>query len=457
MNINEQLNELRQGFKDGLIKTHEQRKKYLTALLAAIENNEEALFDGLYKDLKKSKEEARLTETGFVIQDLKHTLSHFKKWMRPKRVVNNLINFPGKSRIHNEPLGVVLIISPWNYPFNLLFSPLMAAIAAGNTVVLKPSEFAPATSTAMKQIIESVFPKNIVLYVEGDGSKLIPAMMENFRFDHIFYTGSTQVGKKIYEAAAKNLTPVTLELGGKSPCVVDADANLEVAAKRIVFSKFLNAGQTCVAPDYLLVHQSKQEAFINLLKKYIFQFYTDPVQDGHDFGKIVNEDQFKRLKKYLTEGSILEGGTINESTMQISPTLLSNIDMTDEVMQEEVFGPILPIISFINKKEALDMISKNENPLAFYIFTASEANAQEWLQAVPSGGACVNNCVMQLSNPKLPFGGRGNSGLGHYHGKYGFDGFSHKKSVMHSATWFDPNIKYPPFKGKLNLLKKITG
>ncbi len=457
MDNKELLLALKKSFTDGVLQSYEQRKTYLQKLLVAIEANEEALFEGLYKDLKKSKEEARLTETGFVMQDLKVAIKHLKKWMRPATVSNNLINFPGKSRIHSEPLGVVLIISPWNYPFNLLFTPLVAAIAAGNTVVLKPSEFAPATAAAMKKIIEEVFPKNIVAYVEGNGAEVIPAMMDAFRFDHIFYTGSTAVGKKIYEAAAKKISPVTLELGGKSPCVVDADANMEVAAKRIVFSKFINAGQTCVAPDYLLIHQSKEQEFIALLKKYMFQFYTDPKQDGYDFGKIINQSQFDRLKKYLQEGEIIQGGEVNEEKMQISPTLLGNIKVNDDVMQEEIFGPILPIMSFTTRQEALQIIAANENPLAFYVFTGSENNAQEWLQAVPSGGACVNNCVLHLSNHRLPFGGRGNSGIGAYHGRYGFDTFSHKKSVMHSATWFDPNIKYPPYKGKLNLLKKITG
>lgn len=457
MDNKELLLALRKSFSTAVLQSYEQRKTYLEKLLVAIEANEDALFDGLYRDLKKSKEEARLTETGFVMQDLKLAIKHLNKWMRPIKVGNNLINFPGKSRIHSEPLGVVLIISPWNYPFNLLFTPLVAAIAAGNTVALKPSEFAPATAAAMKKIIEEVFPTNIVAYVEGNGADVIPAMMDAFRFDHVFYTGSTAVGRKIYEAAAKKLSPVTLELGGKSPCVVDEDANMEVAAKRIVFSKFINAGQTCVAPDYLLVHHSKEEEFIALLKKYMFQFYTDPKEEGYDFGKIINKSQFDRLKKYVEDGEVIEGGVIDEPNMQIAPTLLGNISISDDVMQEEIFGPILPIMSFTNKQEALQIIAANENPLAFYVFTGSDSNAEDWLQAVPSGGACVNNCILHLSNHRLPFGGRGNSGIGAYHGKYGFDTFSHKKSVMHSATWFDPSVKYPPYKGKLDLLKKITG
>ncbi len=457
MNIEENLNDLRTGFAADLLSGYEQRKGYLEKLYNCIKKYEEDIFQALYIDLKKSKEEALLTEVGFVKQELRLTIKKLKSWMSPKRVGTNFINLPGKSRIYSEPLGVVLIISPWNYPFNLLFTPLIGAIAAGNTVVLKPSEFAAATADIMEKIVREAFPKNIVYCAKGEGSVVIPKLMENFRFDHIFYTGSTSVGKKIYEAAAKNLSPVTLELGGKSPCVVEADANIDVAAKRIVFSKFSNAGQTCVAPDYVVVHESKYDALCAALKKYIFEFYTNPENAGYDLGKIINQEQFNRLKNYLKEGEVLDGGKIDDETLQISPTLLGNVDLNDKVMQEEIFGPILPILKFTDRTKAINLISENANPLAFYIFSSTEETAKEWLKAIPSGGACVNNAIVHLANDRLPFGGRGNSGMGSYHGKKSFDTFSHQKSVLFSSTWFDPKMKYPPYKGKINLLKKIMG
>lgn len=457
MALTDKLNALQQYFKTGASKTYEFRKQQLQNLQKAIEENEIEIYEALYVDLKKSKEECWITENGFVLGELKHTIKKLHRWMKPEKVSTNLANLPGSSRVHNEPYGVVLIISPWNYPLNLLFTPLIGAIAAGNCVVLKPSEFAPAISTVMKKIIESVFPENYVLYVEGDGKEVIPTMMDNFRFDHIFYTGSTSVGQKIYEAAAKKLIPVTLELGGKSPCVVETDANIEVAAKRICFAKFTNAGQTCVAPDYILVQQSQKEKLVNAIEKNIKLFFQDPDANGYDFGKIINKDQFERLKKYISDNKVICGGEINEVTIQIQPTLLESPNLQNKVMEEEIFGPVLPIIPFNTKEDALQIISHNANPLAFYIFSNSNETAQNWISSVPSGGACINNASVHLVNHNLPFGGRGNSGIGKYHGRYSFHTFSHQKAVLKSATWFDPSIKYPPYKGKLTLLKKLIG
>ncbi len=457
MEFDDQLKELRENFKAGGLKTYEQRKKLLKAFLASLQAHEEAIYTALETDLKKSPEETWLTENGFVQTELKLTIKQLKKWMKPEKVCTNLINLPGSSRIYHEPKGVVLIISPWNYPLNLLFTPFIGAIAAGNTVVLKPSEYTPAISAVMKKIISESFAKNEVLYVEGEGAEVIPALMKNFRFDHIFYTGSTAVGKKIYEAAAKQLIPVTLELGGKSPCVVEKDADLDVAAKRIVFAKFTNSGQTCVAPDYILVHNDVHRQLTDALQKYIKAFFLQPEANGYDYGKIINKEQFDRLVGYLGDGTIIFGGMYDKEKMQIQPTIIEDLSLEDSIMQEEIFGPILPVLSFTNTNGAINIINRNPDPLAFYIFTKDDENADLWINAVPSGGACVNNASVHLINPKLPFGGRGNSGIGSYHGRKSFTTFSHQKSVLKSSTWFDPKLKYPPYKGKLSMFKKVTG
>ena len=380
------------------------------------------------------------------------TLRNLRAWMEPEPVSTNLLNLPSSSRVLREPLGVVLAIGPWNYPFQLLFTPLLGAIAAGNCVVLKPSEFAPATATVMQKIIESTFPKDYILYVPGDGATVIPDMMNHFRFDHVFYTGSTTVGRIVYKMAAEQLVPVTLELGGKSPCVVDSDANINIAAKRIAMTKFSNAGQMCVAPDYVLVHASKKEELVTSLKNKILQFFGTAPEESENYGKMINEKQFDRVVNYLSQGNLLHGGRSDKNKLFIEPSLLNGVSIDSPVMKDEIFGPVLPILSFNTKKEALDIIAQNPNPLAFYIFTSNSDTEKQWLDAVPSGGACVNNASWHLTNPGLPFGGRGFSGTGAYHGKYSFDTFSHKKAVMKTPTWFDPFIKYPPFNGRLRFV-----
>jgi aldehyde dehydrogenase (NAD+) len=365
------------------------------------------------------------------------------------------MNFPGKSFIYKESLGVVLIIGPWNYPLQLLFTPLVGAIAAGNCVVLKPSEFAPATSAVMKKIIEENFSKDYILYAEGEGAMVVPELINNFRFDHVFYTGSIPVGKAIYEMAAKQLVPVTLELGGKSPCVIESDAKISIAAKRIALTSFSNAGQMCVAPDYVLVHQSVREKFIDELIKSIRQFFSEEPSSSYNYGKIVNEKQFNRLVAYLQHGKIMYGGKYDQSKLYIEPTIMVDVPLESTIMGEEIFGPVLPILSFQTFEEAKAIIERNPNPLAFYVFTESSEKEKQWIEKISFGSGCVNNASWQLTNFYLPFGGRGNSGIGAYHGKYSFNLFSHQKAVMKTPTWFDPKIKYPPFKGKLNLFKKI--
>jgi len=449
------LQHLRDHFNSGSTKDYSFRKEQLKKLKTSILKHEQDLYNALYTDLKKSREETWVTETGFVISELNAAIKNLHLWMQPEGVDTNLLNLPSTSRILKEPLGVVLIIGPWNYPFQLLINPLIGAIAAGNCVVLKPSEFASATDAGMKKIIEDVFPPEYVLYVQGDGATVVPEMMNNFTFDHVFYTGSTVVGKIIYKMAAEKLVPVTLELGGKSPCVVEGDANIKVAARRIAMTKFSNAGQMCVAPDYVLVHESVKEKFIEAVKETVQKFFTDKPEQSYNYGKIINEKQFDRIAGYLSNGKIVFGGRMDKSQLFIEPTLLDAVNMDEAVMKDEIFGPVLPIISFKTKEEVLKIIKQHPNPLAFYVFTSSSAKENEWLGSVPFGGGCVNNASWHLTNHQLPFGGRGLSGTGNYHGKYSFDTFSHKKAVMKTPTWFDPSIKYPPFKGKLKLFKWV--
>ena len=444
-------------FETGVTKEYDFRKQQLQKLQAAVKQQEKEIFKALYTDLKKSAEESWITENGFFLSELGNAINKLSKWMKPKRVSTNLANLPSKSFIISEPLGVVLIISPWNYPFQLLFAPLIGAIAAGNCIVLKSSEFAPATSAIMKKIILESFDEKYILFTEGDGATIISEMMDNFVFDHVFYTGSTAVGKIIYQNAAKNLVPVTLELGGKSPCVVEADADIKVAAKRIALPKFSNAGQMCVAPDYVLVHASKTEALLLELKKAIEGFFKGNASDSYDYGKIINEKQYDRLLTYFKDGQIVYGGKTNREKLFIEPTLLFNINMDGAIMQDEIFGPILPIIPFTKMEEALAIIQRNKNPLAFYIFTSDSTKQKQWLQSVAFGGGCVNNASVHLLNHNLPFGGRGSSGLGQYHGHFSFNTFSHKKAVIKTPTWLDPSIKYPPYAGRLSLFKKLIG
>jgi aldehyde dehydrogenase (NAD+) len=451
------LQQMREYFNRGETKSFSFRKQQLKKLRDAILNHEKEFHDALNADLKKSPEESWVTETGFLLNEINYCLKQLQQWMQPEKVKTNLLNFPSSSFVMKEPLGVVLIIGPWNYPLQLLFTPLVGAMAAGNCVVVKASEFAPATGNVMKKIIEENFPANYIFFTEGDGAAVIPAMMNNFRFDHIFYTGSTAVGKIIYKMAADQLTPVTLELGGKSPCVVEEDANIKVAARRIAMTSFSNAGQMCVAPDYVLVHENVKNKFVEALKQAITQFFSADPSSDYSYGKIINEKQFNRLVGYLNQGKIVHGGHHDSSKLYIEPTIVENVAMNSPLMTQEIFGPVLPVLSFKTFDEARKIIEQNPNPLSFYIYTSSSKKQKQWLYAIPAGGVCINNSSWHLTNHHLPFGGRGNSGMGNYHGKNSFETFSHKKAVMKTPTWFDPSIKYPPFKGKLGLFKKVIG
>lgn len=449
------LQSLRAYYDAGNTRSYAFRMEQLKKLRSAVIENEAEIYTALQKDLNKSKEECWITENGILLSEINEAIKKLKKWMRPRRVRTNLLNFPSSSFIYPEPRGVSLIIGPWNYPFQLVMIPLVGSMAAGNCTVLKPSEWAVHTTALIQKIISSCFSENYIRVIEGDGAGIIPAMMNTFTFDHVFFTGSTAVGKKIYSMAAEKLVPVTLELGGKSPCIIEADANIEVSAKRIASVKFSNSGQMCIAPDYVLVHESIQEKWLQALEKVIQRFYGNPQALTYELGNIINQKQFDRLVHYLQDGEIKIGGHYNREQLFIAPTVLTHIPKNAPILQEEIFGPILPVISFKDRTEALQMIEQNPNPLSLYIFSNKKSNTDFWIQRVSFGGGCINNTGYHFTNKNLPFGGRGQSGMGSYHGYFSFKTFSHLKSIMKTPTWFDPAIKYPPYKGKLNLFKKV--
>jgi aldehyde dehydrogenase (NAD+) len=451
------IQQLRSYFLSGATQSYDFRLNQLNRLKKVVLESEKEIYQALYADLKKTDEDAWATEVGFFLSELNYTIEHLKAWMQPNSVATNLVNQPSTSFTIQEPLGVVCIIAPWNYPFQLLFTPLIGAIAGGNCVVLKPSEFAPATAKIMGKIINSLFPDNYIIYLEGDGATVLPPLLTENRFDHIFYTGSTQVGKIIYKYAAEQLVPVTLELGGKSPAVIASDANIRVAARRLASPKFSNCGQMCIAPDYILVPTELKEELIKELIIAIQSFYGADAEASDHYGKIINDKQWLRLTSYLSEGEIVYGGKSNREKLFIEPTIMTGVHADAKIMQDEIFGPILPILTYQSNEEALAIILKNPNPLAFYVFTENKADETYWLTNVPSGGACVNNATMHITNHDLPFGGRGFSGMGGYHGKLSFDTFTHTKSVLKTPTWIDPSFKYPPYKGKGWLLKRLIG
>ena len=455
--MNPTITSLRSYFTSGATQSYEFRLNQLRRLKQVVLDHEKELYQALYADLKKTDEDAWATEVGFFLSELNYTIEHLKAWMQPNSVPTNLVNQPSTSFTIQEPLGVVCIIAPWNYPFQLLFTPLIGAIAGGNCAVLKPSEFAPATAAVMGKIINSLFPDNYILYMEGEGATVLPPLLTENRFDHIFYTGSTLVGKIIYKSAAEQLVPVTLELGGKSPAVITSDANIRVAARRLASPKFSNCGQMCIAPDYVLVPTELKDAFIKELVIAIQAFYGADAEASEHYGKIINDKQWLRLTSYLDDGEIVYGGKSNREKLFIEPTIMTDVHADAKIMQDEIFGPILPVITYHSNEEALAIIQKNPNPLAFYVFTENKVDEQYWLTNVPSGGACVNNATMHITNHELPFGGRGFSGTGGYHGKQSFATFTHTKSVLKTPTWIDPSFKYPPYKGKGWLLKRLIG
>ncbi len=429
------------------------RKESLKKLLHVITKYEEEIIKALYNDFKKPAFEAVLTETNYVISDLKETIKHIDSWAKPKKVSASLLNFPSSDYIYSEPYGHVLIIAPWNYPFQLALCPLVAAVAAGNRVTLKPSELTPNTSDIIAKIISETFSKNEVTVKTGDAD--VAAALLKKRWDYIFFTGSVTVGKIVAKAAAENLTPVTLELGGKSPCIIDETANLVLSARRIVWGKVINAGQTCVAPDYILVHHKIKAAFVKLLIQEIKKALGSNPEESADFARIINLKNWQRQLSLLENQTILSGGQSNQDTLFLAPTLLDEPKMDSPVMQEEIFGPILPILSYKTESDIEKIISSFEKPLSLYLFSENKAFVDEVLQKYSFGGGCINDTVIHLVNNRLPFGGVGNSGMGAYHGKLSFDIFSHKKAIVKRGTWLDLPLRYAPYKDKLTTIQKV--
>lgn len=443
--------------------TVNERKAKLKKLKSAIIANEKAIADALQKDLRKNAFEAAVFEIYFIYAELDFAIKNVDLWMSPQTVPSNLVNLMTRCYIHYEPKGVCLIISPWNYPFQLLMSPLISAIAAGNCCILKPSELAPATSSIVSKLIKETFDENEIAVIEGDAS--VSTSLLELPFNHIFFTGSTRIGKIVMSEAAKNLSTVTLELGGKSPVIIDTEADLKKAANKIAWGKLANAGQTCIAPDYVFVHENQQEKFINLLKEAINkQFYSNGQINKNDYGKIVSDNHFIRLKNLVEDavnkgGAVKTGGTFEENDRTIHPTVLTGVSSDSLVMQEEIFGPILPVITYKNINEAIAYINANDKPLALYIFSSSKRNTKNIINKTSAGGTCVNDVMIHISNPNLSFGGVNTSGMGGSHGFHGFRVFSHERSIMHQSKWFDiGRIAYPPYNAKgfiLKLLKKL--
>lgn len=453
--LGEKINEQRKYFSTDETKDIDFRINKLKRLREVLKNEEEKVFEALRKDLMKSSFESYITEVAMVYDEINTQIKNIRRWSKRRRVKTPIVQFPAKSFVQLEPYGVVLIIGPFNYPFMLTMDPLIGAIAAGNTVVLKPSESAPETSKVLKSILEQVFDEKYVLHVNPERGKEVVEELLREKFDYIFFTGSAMVGKIVMKAAAENLTPVTLELGGKSPCIVDKDCKVELAAKRIVWGKAMNSGQTCVAPDYLYVHKDIEEKFIKKLEEEIKKQFGEEPLKSEDYSKMVNEREFNRVLSYINKDKLVFGGNYNKETLQIEPTILKDVTWDDSVMEREIFGPILPILSFENLDDVVKIINSKDKPLALYYFSEDRNKIKKILNTTSSGGVTINDTLVHVSSSYLPFGGVGNSGMGEYHGKYSFDLFSNKKGVMDRKTFLDLKIRYAPFKNKLTLVKKI--
>lgn len=427
----------------------------LKKLKQVINKNEDKILDALKKDLGKSNFESYATEIGIVYDEINAHIKNIKKWSKVERRKSPIIYYPAKSYIYKEPYGVTLIIGPFNYPFQLVIAPLVGAISAGNTAIIKPSENTKNVSLLLEEMINENFQEEYLKVVNPlEGKDAVSYLLE-LPFDYIFFTGSVRVGKIVMEKASKNLTPVTLELGGKSPCIVDMDAKLELAAKRIVWGKFLNAGQTCVAPDYLCVHKSVKDELLKLIVKELHKQFGKDIKTSVDYPRIVNNISLNRLKEYIKDGEVYYGGNVDSNDLYIEPTILTNVDLNSMVMSEEIFGPILPVIEFDNIETIINFVNKREKPLALYYFSESKKRINHILRSTTSGGVTINDTIIHVANGNLPFGGVGNSGIGSYHGKSSFDTFSHQRAVMERGTFVEFNIRFAPYKEKINILKKL--
>lgn len=430
------------------------RKAALRRLKKAVEKNRDKISAAMYADLGKSDMEASMCEIDLTLAELSYTLKHMDEWNREKKVHTNLANFHAKSFTIQEPYGVVLIMAPWNYPFLLCMEPLIGAIAAGNCCIVKPSAYAPATSNAVAELVKEVFAKGHVAVVEG-GRAENQALLDQ-RFDYIFFTGSVAVGKLVMEKAAQNLTPVSLELGGKSPCIIDKTADLKTAAKRLAFGKYLNCGQTCVAPDYLLIDESVKKEFLDLFLKAVRKMYGDNPLGNADYGNIVNRKHYERILGLIDRSKLIYGGKSDPETLQIEPTVLDRVTPEDAVMGEEIFGPVLPVLTFKDIREAERFVREREKPLALYLFTSNRKTERRFLKYVSFGGGCINDTIIHLATSEMGFGGVGHSGMGSYHGRKSFETFSHEKSIVKKYTWLDLPVRYQPYlPWKRKLLKMV--
>ena len=452
-NYSDLLEQQRTFYLAGHTKPVEFRKKQLQLLKQLLKDHEQEIIDAVYSDFKKPAFETFGTEIGLIINEINFAISNLDSWIKPQHVPGSLVNFPSRNYILKEPYGVALIISPWNYPVQLSLLPLVGAIAAGNTAIIKPSELTGATSDVLQKLIGEYFKQEYISVITGgvETSKALLALDVNY----IFFTGSTKVGKIIMKTSAERLIPVTLELGGKSPCIVDETANLEISAKRIAWGKFVNAGQTCVAPDYLLIQESIREDFSHHLKKAIQELYGETPAKSPDFTRIINRTHFDRIASLIDPEKVIYGGETDAETNFISPTVLDNVSWDDDVMQDEIFGPLLPILTYTSLEDAVEQIRRAPRPLALYLFTANEGHERYILENVTFGGGAINDTIAQLGNHHLSFGGVGNSGFGSYHGKASFDCFSHQKSIMKKNFLLDIPLRYAPYDGKIKWLKTI--
>lgn len=457
VNVEEKSKQLvekqRAYFHSGSTKSSEFRISQLKKLYNSIVENEEKIKNALHLDLNKSEFEAYSTEIGFTLKEISEAIKNIRKWMKPKKVKTPITHIGTKSRIYREPYGVTLIISPWNYPFQLTMTPLVGAIIGGNTAIIKPSELTPNTSSIIGEMISELFSEEYIAVIEG-GVETSSSLLQQ-KFDLIFFTGSVQVGKIVMEAASKHLTPIILELGGKSPTIVHQDANISVAAKRIIWGKFTNAGQTCIAPDYIYVHENVKNEFIKAMKHEIVHFYGNKPLENEQYTKIVSERHFNRLVNFLQDGNVEHGGEFDKASHKIEPTILSDVSWESNIMAEEIFGPILPIMPYNDLDVVINKINQHPKPLALYVFTESNSVSKEIINRVPFGGGCVNDTLYHMATPYLPFGGVGESGSGNYHGEYSFIAFTHDKSVLLQTTKIDLKIRYHTTKNALRFIRKL--
>ncbi|MEG2868843.1 MAG: aldehyde dehydrogenase [Terrisporobacter sp.] len=453
--INQVFDRQKEFYNTGKTKNIDFRINNLNKLKKIIKDNENEIIDALKKDLGKSPFETYATEIGMVYDELNIHIKNIKKWSKPEKKKTPLVHFPGKSYIYKEPYGVALIIGPFNYPIQLILSPLVAAIGAGNCAILKPSENTINTSLLLEKIINSNFDEGYIKVVSPLGGKEAVSHLLDLKFDYIFFTGSVAVGKIVMKKAAENLTPITLELGGKSPCIVDCDAKIELSAKRLVWGKFLNAGQTCVAPDYLFVHKNIKDKFLQAVIKEIRSQFGDNIKESADFPRIVNVKTIERFKTYINDGDIFFGGSYDEKELYFEPTIITDIKDNSNIMEEEIFGPILPVLEFENINEVIRYVNNKKKPLALYYFSENKNSIETILKNTTAGGVTINDTIIHVASGYLPFGGVGSSGIGSYHGEASFNTFTHRKSVIKRGTFMDIKVRYAPYKNKINIIKKI--